>query len=88
MAENVAAVGAGAVFRRIPLVGPIGAPIAAQVKEKCPAPYLNCIERTLISLFFENLLFGAKNTCVLHDCMAGRQGKSRKNSPAPCKPVA
>ena len=37
VAENVAAVGAGAVFRRIPLVGPIVAPIAAQVKEKYPA---------------------------------------------------
>ena len=38
VAENMVAAGAGAVFRRIPVVGGIVAPIAAQVKHTSQPP--------------------------------------------------
>ena len=79
MAENVAAVGAGAVFRRIPLVGPIVAPIAAQVKEKCPAPYLNRMKLLTNSYFIILRKSVVRNE--EHLCFARLHGRSTRQEP-------
>ena len=82
------AAGAGAVFRRIPVVGGIVAPIAAQVKDTSHSPCSSLRNEVAIISCDDILLFG-----FIVFCMIAWQGSPHVGSPVAsgrisyCRPV-